>query len=555
MDADTRGLPSVLLPLAHSPSRRDDGIPGTPLARNAHHGDVAMKPSVLISMIGCGRMEGTQKCLGKALRTAAGAEFVLTNNASKDKTGEMFEAMAANMAANGAPTPITIFHEKENTGFIPPGNRAFHMAVTRGLEFTILLNDDTDPPAGWLERLLAPFEDPTVALTCPRGTCCTLDASFGGHGGRDFEYCEGSCLAIRNSAILSFSPTLFDENLTGIYGDDSNLSLRAREKGWKIARADFDMPHIRSATTRSPEVSAFCEFHKEKNHRYNVKRWAHYLKVRRFDFPIIISRSYAIGDVLLTTPIIRAIAKSNPLSPIHVQTDFPEIFARNPYVHSAAKRIERMPDAMVIDLDGAYEKRQMTHIVDSYEAEAREQLPGMFHVELRTEMFPSEEDYAWARRVKGAAPEHKLALIGCDRTTWKGKNWPEDNFAAIRKELQRMGWMTLTVGSKGQEVLSTIHQLAALCSVSQLFIGNDSFPMHCAQAMGCPVVGIFGPTLPRYILTQGSKAAGAAALPSVPCAGQRHRVLNSTFVDCDGDCIRSVTTEAVMQAFAKLEIA
>jgi len=507
-------------------------------------------PQVLISMIGCGRKEGTKKCLLAALKTAPDALFLLTDNASKDGTGDMFAEIAKWNAG------VTVIRETENTGFIPPGNRAFRHSVERGCAFTVLLNDDTDPPEGWLERLLEPFVDPQVALVCPQGTCCTLDHNFHGSSGRKFEYCEGSCLAIRNSAIASFSSTLFDENLTGIYGDDSNLSLRVLEKGFKIAQAQFDMPHIRSATTRSPEVSAFCEFHQKKNHDYNVKRWSHYLKVRRFDYPIVLKRSYAIGDVLLITPIIKAIAKSNPLSPIHVQTDYPELFLRNPHVHHAAKKIEPLKDQLVIELDGAYENKTMTHIVHGYEQEARKQMPGLGKVELQTEIFPSKEDYQWAedqRKMLGLDGA-KFACIGSDPTTWRGKNWSDAKFNQVRIWLQQRGWRTLTVGSKRGEVQTTIHQLAALLSMSQLFIGNDSFPLHCAQAVGCPVVGVFGPTLPRFIFTQTSKAAAAVADTSIRCAGERHRVIGKTFVDCDALCINSVTPEQVWSAIEKLEI-
>jgi ADP-heptose:LPS heptosyltransferase/GT2 family glycosyltransferase len=508
-----------------------------------------MTPSVLISLIGCGRREGTQRCLQKALTTAPHAQFVLTNNASRDGTGEMFELIARPLRN------VTIFHEPENTGFIPPGNRSFHLSVTRGCEFTVLLNDDTDPPDGWLEKLLAPFDDPSVALTCPHGTCCSLDHNFHGFEGDRFEYCEGSCLAIRNSAIQSFTPTLFDENLTGIYGDDSNLSLRVREKGYSIARADFHMPHIRSATTRAPEVKAFCDYHQAKNHVYNAHRWAHYLRTRRMDFPILLSRSYAIGDVLLLTPIIRAIANSNPLSPVYVSTDFPEIFARNPNVYHAGKTKTCTGDTLQIDLDGSYENTTMTHIVHAYEATVRQHLPGLEPVELRTELFPAEADAQWARQVRdGLAGTKPLAIIGSDPTTWTGKNWPGERFSTIRHWLEQKGWATVAVGTKKPELQTTIHQLAALLSLSQLFIGNDSFPMHAAQAMGCPTVGIFGATLPRCIFTQGSKAAAAVASPAIPCAGARHRVVGTTHVPCDGACIRSVTVEDVQEAITKLEV-
>ncbi|HKQ61115.1 MAG TPA: glycosyltransferase family 9 protein, partial [Candidatus Polarisedimenticolaceae bacterium] len=39
-------------------------------------------------------------------------------------------------------------------------------------------------------------------------------------------------------------------------------------------------------------------------------------------------------------------------------------------------------------------------------------------------------------------------------------------------------------------------QLAALIERAALFVGGDSGPLHLACAVGCPVLGIYGPTDP-----------------------------------------------------------
>ena len=39
--------------------------------------------------------------------------------------------------------------------------------------------------------------------------------------------------------------------------------------------------------------------------------------------------------------------------------------------------------------------------------------------------------------------------------------------------------------------------LAALLSGSRAFVGGDTGPLHMACAVGCPVIGIYGPTDPR----------------------------------------------------------
>jgi ADP-heptose:LPS heptosyltransferase len=50
-----------------------------------------------------------------------------------------------------------------------------------------------------------------------------------------------------------------------------------------------------------------------------------------------------------------------------------------------------------------------------------------------------------------------------------------------------------------------LSQLAALMKRSHLLIGNDGGPIHIAAAVGCPVLGLFGPTDPAVWGPRGSK--------------------------------------------------
>jgi ADP-heptose:LPS heptosyltransferase len=49
----------------------------------------------------------------------------------------------------------------------------------------------------------------------------------------------------------------------------------------------------------------------------------------------------------------------------------------------------------------------------------------------------------------------------------------------------------------------TLADAAAAISLSTLFVGHDSGPLHLAGAFGVPVVGIFAPGEPRRTFPQG----------------------------------------------------
>ena len=51
----------------------------------------------------------------------------------------------------------------------------------------------------------------------------------------------------------------------------------------------------------------------------------------------------------------------------------------------------------------------------------------------------------------------------------------------------------------------SLGELGALSELADLFIGNDSAPMHVAAASGCPTVALFGPTDPGVSAPFGSR--------------------------------------------------
>ena len=102
------------------------------------------------------------------------------------------------------------------------------------------------------------------------------------------------------------------------------------------------------------------------------------------------------------------------------------------------------------------------------------------------------------------------------------KAWPLERFAAVADWLSGKGIRVALIGSQreflvGQQIMNLtkhkpvnlmgrtrLSQLTALMKRSLLLIGNDGGPMHIAAAVGCPVLGLFGPTDPAVWGPRGS---------------------------------------------------
>lgn len=511
-------------------------------------------------MIGMNREAGTRESVEALLRSSEPFFLSLTNQNSNDGTGAYFDEVSSKMEGR-----TFVFHESKNTFFQPPNNRAYLMAVERGCEFFLCLNDDAIIPPDGLRKMMEIMDvDQSIAVVGAKGGCESLSDDFHGQPG-PLEFVEGSCAMYRISALRKHRKTLFWEALSGIYAEDAEASLFLREKGWRIAKANFDLPHARSQTVnRDAETRAACHAFQENNHRLCKARFKNYLKSRRFDLPIVIKRQMALGDVILMTPIVRAIKETYPLSAVHVQTDFPKVFDGNPCVERADKKIENLPDQITINLDGAYEDRPMRHVLDCYKEVANGSLFDIGTVQWKTELFAPKRDMQWAQATC-AAVDGSVCIVHADESHWSGKHVPSHLLEYVAARLRKSGWKIILAGSCpridtkiGCDLdltnKTTIHQLSALCAHAKLFIGPDSGPMHVAQSSGCPTVGIFGVTSPRFLATRGSKFSAVESSRDIPSSGMRHRISGVTFTNEGADAMASITDQDVWRAIERLEV-
>lgn len=127
----------------------------------------------------------------------------------------------------------------------------------------------------------------------------------------------------------------------------------------------------------------------------------------------------------------------------------------------------------------------------------------------------SEDEEAAGRLRQKVSPDGRPLVLLHPSARYVFKAWPVERFAALADRLQELGMVVAIVGhqreydlgrrlvdlsrSKPANIMgmTQVSQLAGMMKSSALFIGNDGGPMHMAAAVGCPVLGLFGPSDPR----------------------------------------------------------
>ncbi len=147
---------------------------------------------------------------------------------------------------------IYLMRNAQNAGFVVSTNRGMEAA---GEHDVVLLNSDTEVPAGWLRRLMAQaYAHPRIASVSPlsnNATICSWPHNLGGpilfgHTLQDLDaICRsvnagrfvetpttvGFCMYIRRQALREVG--LFDADHFGLgYGEENDFCLRASGLGW-----------------------------------------------------------------------------------------------------------------------------------------------------------------------------------------------------------------------------------------------------------------------------------------------------------------------------------
>lgn len=263
---------------------------------------------------------------------------------------------------------------------------------------------------------------------------------------------------------------------------------------------------------------------------------------------VLVVRLSSLGDVVLATPLLRAIRSRHPSAHVTfvVQARYADILAGNPAVNAIlpvaprepasaiARRLESSDFEARLDLQDSFRSRRLRRTVgggwsvadrrraarllliwfgvDVYGAYAP--VPERYFTAARDldvrpdgappEVFPTAGDEAQAARL--VAPDCVVLAPG---SRWASKRWPAGHWKALAQRLLAHGLSVVAVGAgEEREWLSgpgiveayglPLLLTAAVLRRARVVVANDSGLLHLATAVRRPVIALVGPTVRAF---------------------------------------------------------
>ena len=189
------------------------------------------------------------------------------------------------------------------------------------------------------------------------------------------------------------------------------------------------------------------------------------------------------------------------------------------------------------------------------------------NLEAHTELFPSEADQA---NVEALLKAHDLLAqpmicIG-PSASFRGKCWPLKNYHALIASLLKQHYTVVLVGGKGEEEAlqlkksfgEQVHNMAGklnflesatLLGHASVVVSNDTSVAHMAEAMGVPVVVIFGPTVREFGYAPHLKKSVLVEHP-LPCRPCTRTGKGECKIAQKRLCLTSISPQAVHEQIA-----
>lgn len=248
---------------------------------------------------------------------------------------------------------------------------------------------------------------------------------------------------------------------------------------------------------------------------------------------ILIKRFEAMGDILMSTPIIRKLYNDRSgkcLIDYQLYDTHQQILKYNPYIRNILGINDQLTDVynMSINLDLVYEKKPKIHVIDAF----AELVFGHSNIDKSLDLFTNELNRQQADKVKKS--------INNDYIVFHARNYP-----GASRNISLLFWQDLvktvlmetnvsiafigqgndayffrdeprTIDLRNQfDILTT----KEIISSAKIFVGSDTGTLHVAATTNTDIVGLFTSVRAEYRQPFRSKGRFIPVAANIPCYG------------------------------------
>ena len=284
---------------------------------------------------------------------------------------------------------------------------------------------------------------------------------------------------------------------------------------------------------------------------------------------ILVHRAMALGDVILTTPIVRALFNDGDCE-IDVSSNYPIVFKDNPYIKQALhpSQVNAADYDQIYNLDLVYEKSPKQHIIEAY----KDYVFGAETVidDLSLDLYADDADRtAIDQFILDNIKTDRFIVVHMRKDGWPSRNIPVELWGDILEPILDDYTDVTIVQIGGLHEISfdgddrlvnalgkfTIHELKELISRAEVFVGVDSAPFHIAATTTTPTVAFFTAVSHEYRKPLAKGAEFEPLIANVDCYGCMADVpAPNTEYSCrrgDVACVNSFDAKLVLDKIEK----
>jgi heptosyltransferase-2 len=272
---------------------------------------------------------------------------------------------------------------------------------------------------------------------------------------------------------------------------------------------------------------------------------------------VLLVRFSSIGDIVLTTPLVRALRRRHPDAQLIYVTKraMAPLVADNPHLSQVialepdepltqlARRLRALQPTHSLDLHGSLRSAALRALVRGrWWGYAKRKLARTLLVTTKLDLYRgdvpvAERYFEAARRLDvtpdGGPPEFFLGAAARARVArWLAerglateplaalapgaahatKRWPMAHWQALADRLREMGYRLVVLGGPEDRGVAqqlgllaesaagefTLQETGACLARAKVLISGDTGVMHMATGVGTPVVALFGPTVRAF---------------------------------------------------------